>query len=216
MVAAALVAAACGSTDATPQAAPTSQAGAQATPDQSQAADQAPVDGQSQVVGNRGDGSEGHTPTGFAGTGTGLFVGDNLNPGFPDGVGVQTFLWFDFTAVDNVTRAVVRSDALTIQGDAFESLGNLLIEPVSYETFGPDLWDSNATGDAVTCELDGATVTCDVTDALGDLGSEGRAQFRIRFENEADNDGQQDLASFFLTDSNTNEPGIFTLEIESE
>lgn len=165
-------------------------------------------------MGNRGDGSEGHTPTAFAGTGTGLFVGDNLNPGFPDGVGVQTFLWFDFSPVSTVAQAIVRSDDLTIQGDAFESLGNLLIEPVSYEVFGPDLWESSATGEAVTCEVDGTTVTCDVTEALGDVSGEGQAQFRLRFENEADNDGEQDLASFFLTDSNTNEPGIFTLEID--
>jgi len=197
MIAAALVAAACGSTDATPQGAPTSEAGSQ----------------EAQVVGNRGDDSEGHTPTAFAGTGTGLFVGDNLNPGFPEGVGVQTFLWFDFSPVNTVAQAIVRSDDLTIQGDAFESLGNLLIEPVSYEVFGPDLWNSSATGAAVTCEVDGPTVSCDVTEALGAVSGEGQAQFRLRFENEADNDGEQDLASFFLTDSNTNEPGIFTLDI---
>ena len=37
---------------------------------------------------------EGHTPRGFAGSGTGLFVGDNLNPNFPDGEGLQILLSF--------------------------------------------------------------------------------------------------------------------------
>jgi len=39
-------------------------------------------------------------------------------------------------------------------------------------------------------------------------------QFRIRFETVDDSDGQADLALFYLTDSNTNEPGIFSLTIE--
>ena len=40
------------------------------------------------VVPNHGGGLEGHTPTGFAGSGTGLFAGDNLNSSFPEGQGV--------------------------------------------------------------------------------------------------------------------------------
>ncbi len=41
-------------------------------------------------------------------------------------------------------------------------------------------------------------------------------QFRLRFSSVADNDGQPDLALFYLTDSNTNEPGIFELSITAD
>ena len=44
-------------------------------------------------------------------------------------------------------------------------------------------------------------------------GGAERAQFRLRFDRVADDDGEPDLALFFLTDSNTNEPGIFQLEL---
>ena len=47
------------------------------------------------VVTNQGGSLEGHTPRGFAGTGTGLFAGDNLNPAFPEGDGVQFLLTFE-------------------------------------------------------------------------------------------------------------------------
>ena len=38
-------------------------------------------------------------------------------------------------------------------------------------------------------------------------------QFRLRFDRAGDGDGSPDLAMFFITNSNTNEPGIFELEI---
>jgi hypothetical protein len=58
-------------------------------------------------------------------------------------------------------------------------------------------------------------IECDVTDAVERavaLG-EDRVQFRLRFETAGDDDGEADLAMFFVTDSNTNEPGIFTLDL---
>ena len=51
-----------------------------------------PADGH--VIPNEGGANEGHTPTAFGGMGTGLFAGDNLNPSFPEGVGVQLYLTF--------------------------------------------------------------------------------------------------------------------------
>ena len=51
------------------------------------------------VVPNQGGNMEGHTPRGFRGMGTGLFTGDNLNPRFPEGDGVQIFLTFDLSMV---------------------------------------------------------------------------------------------------------------------
>ncbi len=38
-------------------------------------------------IADEGGSMEGHTPTGFAGMGNGLFVGDNVNPSFPEGQG---------------------------------------------------------------------------------------------------------------------------------
>ena len=38
-------------------------------------------------------------------------------------------------------------------------------------------------------------------------------QFPVLFERPADNDGQADLAKFFTSDCNTNEAGLFTLEL---
>lgn len=39
------------------------------------------------------------------------------------------------------------------------------------------------------------------------------AQFRLRFEEISDADENPDLMIFFITTSNTNEPGIFKLEV---
>ena len=48
---------------------------------------------------NHGGATEGHTPRGFSGMGTGLFAGDNLNRNFPEGDGVQIFLSFDLSGL---------------------------------------------------------------------------------------------------------------------
>ncbi len=168
------------------------------------------------TIANQGGDMEGHTPTAFAGSGTGLFAGDNLNGSFPEGVGVQLFVNFALPDGLTVDSASVVSDALHTSGNPFDDLGRLLIEPVGYETFGPPLFELEASADPTSCQTTGdTTVTCDVTAAVQSAVSSGQAtaQFRIRFEQPADNDGQPDLALFYLTDSNTNEPGIFELQI---
>jgi hypothetical protein len=168
-------------------------------------------------ISNEGGSREGHTPRGFAGSGTGLFVGDNLNSGFPDDDGVQLWLSFALPA-DGAppALAVLSSDVMTSVGNPFDDLGALQAEPVTYDTFGPQLFDLAPDGPAVDCRSIGAQrLECDVTDAVTAAlvsGSQS-AQFRLRFERVADADGNQDLAFFFLTDSNTNEPGIFHLEL---
>jgi len=198
-----LIAAACSSAaeSATSTTEPVATAATTATPD---------------VIANEGGTLEGHTPTAFAGMGTGLFAGDNLNPGFPEGVGVQTYLTFALPQDLDVSSAQIISDVLHISGAPFEDLGPLLAEPIAYESFGPALFDLVAIGPHTECTVtDGTSIACDVTDALGVAADDGlaAAQFRIRFEVPADNDGNQDLAMFFRTDSNTNEAGIFELEI---
>ena len=166
---------------------------------------------------NQGGSMEGHTPRGFAGSGTGLFAGDNLNSRFPDGEGVQIWLTFDIPSRTPVpSLAVLRSGALTVRGTPFEDLGVLLVEPVSYDTFGPALFDRSSIGDAVTCRRTGDSgLECDVTAAVAEAIGAGAAtaQFRMKFETAGDRDSEADLAMFFLSDSNTNEPGIFTLEL---
>lgn len=168
------------------------------------------------TISNQGGTLEGHTPIGFAGTGAGLFVGDNLNPSFPEGDGVQTYMTFVLPDDLTVGNAGLSSDVLSTNGMPFEDLGPLLVEPVVYEVFGPRLFDLPAIGPATACRVTNATsVLCDVTDMVKDAVDQGRpaVQFRLRFERIADNDGQPDLAQFFRSDVNTNEPGLFELTI---
>ena len=168
------------------------------------------------TIPNQGGANEGHTPIGFAGTGTGLFIGDNLNPGFPDGDGVQTYMTFTLPDVSDIRNAELRSDLLQTSGTPFDDLGDLLAERIEYSTFGPDLFDLPASGDPTRCTvINGSAVTCDVTTAVQAAVANGDSTvaIRLRFERVADNDGQPDLAMFYRTDSNTNEPGLFTLNI---
>ena len=199
-VAVAIVASACSSTPATTTLALPAEPGTIVT------------------VPNQGGTSEGHTPTAFQGTGTGLFVGDNLNASFPDGVGVQTYLEFALDAGSTARRATLRSDVLITSGTPFTDLGELVAEAVRYETFGPELFDLKASGPPIPCQVIGGTaVECDVTSLVDAALSDGlsKIQIRLRFTGVADNDGSQDLAMFYRTNSNTNEPGLFTLEIET-
>jgi hypothetical protein len=159
---------------------------------------------------------EGHTPTAFAGMGTGLFAGDNLNPSFPEGVGVQMYLTFAFPGDSEIGKAQLTSDALHISGTPFEDLGRLLAEPVGYDSFGPELFDLSPIGPHSECTAVSTTsIVCDVTSAVQDALDRGAksAQFRLRLTNPADGDGQQDLVMLFRSDSNTNEAGLVELVI---
>jgi hypothetical protein len=195
-----LVASACASDSAT-------------TPDASNASK--PAVGE--TIANEGGSMEGHTPRGFAGSGTGLFVGDNLNAGFPDDDGVQ--LWLRFALPNGSAApslAMLSSDVMSVTGSPFDDLGTMLAEPVAYDDFGPQFFDLAADGPAVGCQRVGADrLECDVTDAVTATRANGsqNAQFRLRFERVADSDGNQDLALFFLTDPNVNESGIFHLDL---
>lgn len=168
-------------------------------------------------IANHGGSFEGHTPRGFAGSGTGLFAGDNLNPNFPNGDGVQIWLSFQLPFTMPVPEEVVlRSDALDPSGTPFTDLGALLAEPVVYDQFDPENFDLAPTGESVTCiRTDESNLECDVTNAVTSAIRDGlpRVQFRLKFETVSDGDGQPDLARFYRTDSNTNQPGIFTLDL---
>ena len=206
-----LIAAACGSTV-------TSSSEGSNTPDIADIPNTSSASGEPVSIPNDGTSAfEGHTPRGFAGMGTGLFAGDNLNPNFPNGDGVQIWLTFAVPEGTSVpSNAVLRSDVLSTSGNVFEALGDLQVAPVSFEAFGPQVFDLEPTGDLVTCERPTeSSLTCDVTDAATAAIEAGDSlvQLRMTFEEVSDSDGEQDLARFFLTDSNTNEPGIFFLDL---
>jgi len=168
---------------------------------------------------NVGDGSlEGHTPRGFAGSGTGLFAGDNLNANFPNDDGVQIFLAFELPAeLPQFESVSLVSVALNVQGDPFGTLGTLRAAPVSFDNFGPPVFETEPTGPSSVCTVgsDGR-LRCDVTAAARSAIAAGDSyiQIRVRFDEIGNGDGEQDLAMFFLTNSNTNEPGIFRLSFE--
>ena len=160
---------------------------------------------------------EGHTPLGFMGSGVGLFAGDNLNPNFPDGVGIQILLTFALPdGVDAPTTATLSSDVMSTRGNVFEALGELRAAPVSYDGFSAALWNIEPTGDFVTCDRPSDTsLTCDVTAAATAAieAGDSAVQIQLTLEQMSDSDGEQDLALFNNGDSNLNEPGLFTLEL---
>ena len=170
------------------------------------------------VLQNQGGAMEGHTPRGFRGKGTGLFAGDNLNPRFPNGDGVQIFLTFDLRALPKgeVRSAVLRSDSAQIQGNPFRDLGVLRAEEIRYRRFSPALWDdAPKSARCVFAESREGPFACDLADAVQSSRADGYrfAQFRLRLDQAGDGDGRPDMVMFFRTNSNTNEPGIFELTV---
>ena len=170
------------------------------------------------VISNHGGKMEGHTPRGFKGMGTGLFAGDNLNPGFPNGDGVQFFLSFDISKVQSASigSAILSSSYAHTEGTPFNDLGSLEVNSIAYNSFSSDLWNKTPESKACTLGIEaGEEYKCDITQALNRALTDGLqyVQFQVRFENAGDNDGSQDLILFYKTNSNTNEPGTFQLEI---
>jgi len=172
--------------------------------------------GEPLVFANQGGELEGHTPRGFPGVGSGLFVGDNLNPSFPEGDGVQTYLTFEIEGAPGVGSAVLSSNVLNVRGSPFQDLGPLTVELVEFDSFGPDLFSLAPESSPTACRrVGGSGITCDVTSLLEQAvgGGATRIQFRLRFSEAGDGDGEADLAMFFVQDSNTNEPGLFLLTL---
>ncbi len=172
---------------------------------------------------NQGGEMEGHTPRGFPGMGTGLFAGDNLNRRFPDGDGVQLFLTFDLSAVPSgkIVSALLRSENASVRGMPLKDLGPLRAEEIRYSKFSKDLWNLEPFAGGDNCEfatLPGGPFRCDLTDAVQRSLDDSYpfAQFRLLLDRAGDNDGTLDLVGFFIADSNTNQPGIFDLEVTVE
>ncbi|MBL4644513.1 MAG: hypothetical protein JKX80_01465 [Candidatus Pacebacteria bacterium] len=170
---------------------------------------------------NEGGTAGGHTPRGFSGMGSGLFAGDNLNPNFPEGDGVQTFITFDVSQITDSEKAsaVLRANDIKINGTPFEDLGNLVVDAVSYDVFSRDLWDSSIVGSVCTLATKRTDAyECDVSSFIQQILADGeqKVQFRIRFESAGDSDGEQDMVFFYMRDSNSNEVGVFELEITTK
>lgn len=172
------------------------------------------------VLGNQGGAMEGHTPRGFQGMGTGLFVGDNLNPGFPDGDGVHLFVTFDLSEVPTgeVLSAVLRSDNAHVQGTPFLDLGAVNAEEFRYDRFSSALWNLPPLTDGASCVFatrDDGPFICDIASAVQRSldDSYPYAQFRLRFDRAGDGDGSPDMVLFFIANSNANQPNIFELEV---
>ena len=172
---------------------------------------------------NQGGDMEGHTPRGFPGMGTGLFAGDNLNPRFPDGDGVQLFLTFDLSAVPagKVVSALLRSGHASVRGMPLKDLGPLRAEEIRYSKFSPALWDLKPFAGGGNCEFAASSrgpFRCDLADVVQRSLNDSYpfAQFRLLLDRAGDNDGSIDLVAFFIVDSNTNQPGIFELEVTVE
>ena len=183
---------------------------------------------------NFGDNSkEGHTPRGFSGQGTGLFVGDNINGGFPEGDGVQTFLTFDLTDGDGddildgnlegadltVHSAVLTAADVSINGSPFDTLGDLLVEHVEFEDFGRDLFNLDTASDegCVLADSEDGPFECDLAGLVQAQLDSGRmyVQMRILTEIAGDSDSTADMIVFNPDDSNTDEPGLFSLTVSA-
>ncbi len=169
---------------------------------------------------NQGGQMEGHTPRGFRGMGAGLFAGDNLNSRFPDGDGVQLFLTFDLSTLPSgkVVSATLGSENVSVRGMPFKDLGPLRAEEVRYQEFSSDLWNLEPFTGGDTCEFATSSegpFRCDLSGAVQKSleDSYSYVQFRLLLDRTGDKDGSQDLVAFFLTDSNTNQPGIFELKV---
>ena len=205
-VATALLAAACGS------AASTADAPEAETPES-----EAPTSTEISIPNAGTTDLEGHTPRGFAGMGVGLFAGDNLNPNFPNGEGIQILLHFALPeGTTSPGQAILRSDVLSTSGDALDALGPLRAARVEYDAFGPELFNIEPVSDLVVCELPTeSSLSCDITESATAAIDAGRSSVQIQLTLEllSDNDGEQDLVLFNNGDSNLNEPGLFTLDL---
>lgn len=169
---------------------------------------------------NLGGDMGGHTPRGFQGQGNGIFVGDNLNRGFPNGDGVQAFISFDISGLPAgaINSAQLSSRFLRVNGQPFTDLGPIRLEQTEFSRFSSALWNNRAEaeqGCVLAISPDQTSAGCDLTGPLQQALQNGLQllQFRLRFERISDSDGQPDLALFFKSDSNTNEGGVFELTI---
>ena len=111
------------------------------------------------------------------------------------------------------------SDNTAQNGTPFADLGDLTATEVRYDAFSSALFDLAPVDGGHTCVFATSTegpFECDIAPLVQSALDDGRdfAQLRLAFDLAGDNDSSSDLALFFITDTNTNEPGIFGVDLE--
>ena len=117
--------------------------------------------------------------------------------------------------------AELRSDNVRVSGTPFEDLGNLTVEEIRYDAFSRALWNADPVSDGASCTLATSAsgpFACDLAELVQNSIDDGYdlAQMRLRLDAAGDGDGSADLVMFYITNSNTNEPGISELEVTVE
>lgn len=170
------------------------------------------------VLDNVGDSrQEGHTPTTFAGSGTGLFIGDNLHEQFPQDAGLQAFVTFDLSSIpknDTFKDIILSSSFVRTQGNPQQTLGDVMVDVVSYDTFSSDLWNLPSQESACLFrQQSNQSYKCSVDEVVNLMRTKdlSKISFRLRFEKNTDGDTEQDLLSFRHYDPNANFAGLFQL-----
>ena len=124
----------------------------------------------------------------------GPFVGDNINPKFPNGDGVQLFLSFD---LQPLPRGMIKSCEAAGQGTRASS-GEPFAFPRQADGGRGDASNASrrrsgtapAMANACSPSSQDGPFECDVTDVVDRRRSAGMAQLRLRFEKAGDGDGE--------------------------
>lgn len=189
------------------------------------------------AIPNAGDPYDGHAPSSAVGTGTGLFLGDELNQNqlasnpsnAGQGWGLRTFVTFLHGAMLPSGAQIISARLVAVQsrvqGDPYGGLGGSVhIDHLDYGELDPtDYALSALTSNLAVLSMDkaagasGGKREADITAAVvSDVASSrGRTQLRLHFDKQSDNDSLLDLAVFSdASDTNSNAPGAMSLEID--
>lgn len=129
---------------------------------------------------------------------TTVCIGDSENPA---DFQFRGFLSFDLRAlpgdIKRLTTAELSFEVEDTNGNAFDSLGDLLAEHVDFELIDATAFDNEplASLGVVASQADqGSLIEIDVSDAiLDDVAAQRLTQLRFRFQQDTDDDGNADI-----------------------
>jgi hypothetical protein len=129
---------------------------------------------------------------------TTVCIGDSAMPADFQFMG---FMSFDLRSLPSdltrITMAELSLEVLDSPGNAFNSLGDMLADHVSFDIIGTDAFGAapiDSLGVIATNANDGALIALDVLGAVeSDRVAERMSQFRLRFEEVTDDDGNADV-----------------------
>jgi hypothetical protein len=129
---------------------------------------------------------------------TTVCIGDSANP--PD-FQFRGFLSFDLRAlpsdIKKLTMAELSFEVAETDGNAFNGLGDLLAEHVSFELIDATAFDVEplASLGVVASDADeGSLIEIDLSDViLADVAAQRLTQLRLRFQQDTDDDGNADM-----------------------